>query len=506
MRRLDPRPLLALGMLVSTPALAFDVMLLAGVETGTDAVAVADMLANTNQIENVRVENNTSFFLPPLAEMLEYDAVMVFSDGGTSSELENPEIFGTLLSNYIQLGGSVVISTASNYSYTDQWGWNSRLFAPAGSFITDGYTPWLVDGTDLGSTGGQNMAKVEADHPLLNRVDTFVSQSSGDRTTGFALTEGTATIATWSDGVPLIVVNEHESGAAIVGVNVSPMADGSSAPSWLHADGDGRRMFVNALMYDKHGTPPEGIEFTYPGLNGVVPTEELTLEVVPGYDPDGYDLRVRVILDTDPNLDSPNRVTKSVDVMPGESVLEIPIEEAGVELPVNSEIYYEIWSQDPMLLPTMVLKGAFTYRATNDVPTVPEIIAPLSSARGPELLQLIVGNATDPDGDAVTYEFRVTEDAEGASVVLNYADVPEGAGTEGNLTQTSQLIRLETGDYFWSARAVDEFGAASEWTESVAFRAGDQFDSYSGCSATGLAGLGAPALFLGLLGLRRRQD
>ncbi len=106
--------------------------------------------------------------------------------------------------------------------------------------------------------------------------------------------------------------------------------------------------------------------------------------------------------------------------------------------------------------------------ATNPVPVntqpgMPTVISPVAGSESPlSRPELIFQNATDADGDALTYEVRILK---GDQVVVEYANLPEG--TETTLVPVDVALEENT-RYFWSAQAFDGRDA-SGWTPLQSF-------------------------------------
>lgn len=89
---------------------------------------------------------------------------------------------------------------------------------------------------------------------------------------------------------------------------------------------------------------------------------------------------------------------------------------------------------------------------SNEPPSAPSLVAPPDGAPDvPAYATLIVANATDADGDDLTYGFRIYSDAELTDLVASVDDVAEGVG------QTSWTVEsaLPLGTYYWRAFAAD---------------------------------------------------
>jgi hypothetical protein len=84
-----------------------------------------------------------------------------------------------------------------------------------------------------------------------------------------------------------------------------------------------------------------------------------------------------------------------------------------------------------------------------------------------------VNNATDPDGDPLTYRFEVYADPLSLLLVAASPDIPQGA------TQTSWAVSpalQENHLYWWWVRAKDSHGLISGWMSQAAFQVNVQND------------------------------
>ena len=87
---------------------------------------------------------------------------------------------------------------------------------------------------------------------------------------------------------------------------------------------------------------------------------------------------------------------------------------------------------------------------------------------------LEAGVAEDPEGDLVFYDFVVATDIELSDIVAGGEGLGLLGGTGPSATTdgaTSWRVSSNlNGDLYWSARAVDEFGEASEWAAPFALK------------------------------------
>ena len=110
----------------------------------------------------------------------------------------------------------------------------------------------------------------------------------------------------------------------------------------------------------------------------------------------------------------------------------------------------------------------FTVDAVDLPPSAPFPVSPApgaeASVRQPSL---VVRNGRDPEGRPLAYEFRLSDRGDMGSVLVSAAGIAEGPGAT---TWTPPLV-LEAGTtYYWSARARDDGGLVSPWTETLSFR------------------------------------
>ena len=109
----------------------------------------------------------------------------------------------------------------------------------------------------------------------------------------------------------------------------------------------------------------------------------------------------------------------------------------------------------------------FTVDAVDLPPSAPFPVSPApgaeTSVRQPALT---VRNGRDPEGRPLAYEFRLSDRSDMGSVLVSAAGIAEGPGVT---TWTPPLV-LEAGTtYYWSARARDDVGLVSPWTETLSF-------------------------------------
>lgn len=107
--------------------------------------------------------------------------------------------------------------------------------------------------------------------------------------------------------------------------------------------------------------------------------------------------------------------------------------------------------------------GRFTLSTRNDPPALPSPVAPEDGAIVTEAPTLVVREALDPEGGAVTTSFQVFDEA-GAAVDL-ILGLPRGESGEVRWVPTLP----GPGAYQWRAQGVDASGAVGPWTTLRSF-------------------------------------
>jgi PKD repeat protein len=290
------------------------------------------------------------------------------------------------------------------------------------------------------------------------------------------------------------------------------------------------------LATDDHGLDgawSEDGEFTV-NTDNAAPTETLFLDPLDGdvleevspvfvaseaTDAEGGVLSYFFEVDTVDTFSSPDRAVGEIPAS-GTGTVEWDTAEDFVTLRDNTTWLARVRAVDDLGAVSAWDAIEFYVRGPNDPPAMPTLLAP-ENALSTEITthSLVASHSVDPEGDAVHYEFRLASDAEGTDVVSEGLDIEAGAGPDGTEDQTSWQVELPgSGTWHWSARAVDELGAASEWADSWAIVVPDVepppdlVDACGDCEASfgSARGVRASAALLfavfALFGTRRRRS
>ena len=320
------------------------------------------------------------------------------------------------------------------------------------------------------------------------------------------------------DALSYTVEVHDASGALVAAASDVPAGDGLSPESWVvDVDLDLNASYTwTVLAIDEDGLQSGTSEGSFLLRDGIAPLdvafispedqsqiEELSpmIELTEATHGDPASLVYTIELDTALTFDSMDRVETEVDGT-GAGTVSWDLAADGVVLGEDLWWYARARAVDALGLSSDWALVHFLVRGENSAPSVPELSSPddASEVTAPVL---VVADAVDPEGDAISYVFRVSTDPEGNDVVATSDPVAAGGGPEGAAGRTSWVFTgEEKGTLYWSAQAIDDRGAASDFAAARSFvRAG----GCGGCS-TGTPGSATPivALLLGLLLGRRR--
>ena len=182
-------------------------------------------------------------------------------------------------------------------------------------------------------------------------------------------------------------------------------------------------------------------------------------------DPENQEISYRFELDTASTFDSEDYISNTVEeTQTGTVWWDLAVDSR--VLPENVWIYAKVTAIDEDGFESAPALISFFVRGPNDAPELPTLISPEDgSTHDGEYVVLVLGIATDIEEDEVFYDFILARDAELTDIVFEADGVVEGAGPlgeEGNST-VEVPFDLGTGEWYWSARSVDDRGDASEY-------------------------------------------
>jgi len=222
------------------PALAYDVAIYAADLPEYYGDAETKLIA-TGLFDSITVQSTQSF-TPTLADLQQYDAVILWSDYSFSDAYT----FGDNLADYMDGGGGVVIAVFAFNS--------SPGLGISGRIQSDGYLPFTLGG----NTSGTTLTLVEdlAGHALLDGVTSFNGGTSSYHHSGISTAAGATQVAHWDNGVALVSYSEPTAGIC-VGLNFFPGSSDSLSGGW-DASTDGDLLLANALLFAAGGADTDG--------------------------------------------------------------------------------------------------------------------------------------------------------------------------------------------------------------------------------------------------------
>ena len=192
-------------------------------------------------------------------------------------------------------------------------------------------------------------------------------------------------------------------------------------------------------------------------------------------DPEAQELTYVFRLDTVGSFDSEDLVEFEAPHT-GAGTVTVDLEDEGVELSDNTLWYGRVRAEDSLDLGGPWAEITFFVRGENDAPPVPELDLPADGSYVNEVAPTFsVLHVEDPDGDVVFYEIVVASDVEATAEITSTDGLLGGAGPVGDDTKTSWTSDTNLdGVVYWTARAVDDRGAASEWATPWMFTIGEE--------------------------------
>jgi hypothetical protein len=195
---------------------------------------VQNKVIGTGQLPRVDAALVSSGFpVPTLAQLRQYESVLVYSDSGFSDNVG----IGNNLADYVDLGGGVVLNT---FVF-----WSSGGLSIQGRLVTGGYLPFTTGGQT--NSSGMLLVKDQPAHPIYTGVSSLNGGASSYRNAPISIAAGATLLGHWNDGGPLVGVKDIGLGRT-TGLNFYPPSGDVVSGFWLSST-DGARLMANALLY-----------------------------------------------------------------------------------------------------------------------------------------------------------------------------------------------------------------------------------------------------------------
>ncbi len=204
-----------------------------------------------------------------------------------------------------------------------------------------------------------------------------------------------------------------------------------------------RSFFVNT-----QNDAPQGLVLLTPEADAVLTTQTPTLLVYNPQDVDGDSLELDMFVyafdDTSEPLASTERLALSAN---GNTQWQPTLDD-------NLRYLWQVIARDEHGLETASELRAFSINVRNDLPTTPQVIAPvMNSVVTTDTVELVIQNSTDVDNAELLYEFQLDSTPDFSSDnVKRVNSVPAGAD---GATRWTALFLADSTQYYWRARAFD---------------------------------------------------
>ncbi len=222
---------------------------------------------------------------------------------------------------------------------------------------------------------------------------------------------------------------------------------------------------VATFFYSTEDGAPDGVVFVSPLDDDFVEVASPPLVATEGTDPEGLPLLYRFEIDRVDTFDSSDLLGADIEeTLTGEVTWDLEADD--IELPEDEITWARVRAVDAAGIGTAWDVISFYVSADNAAPDIPELIRPAFDASLVEASPVfVIGTVIDQEGEEVSYDLVVARDIELTDVVHSVEGLLEGEGPEGAEGFSSHRFEtaLEVGGYFWSARALDESGVASDW-------------------------------------------
>lgn len=176
-------------------------------------------------------------------------------------------------------------------------------------------------------------------------------------------------------------------------------------------------------------------------------------------DPDKDVLVYTFELDKVNTFDSSDLQTSSLVAEGAENTTWI----VGKALTENSHYYWRAKASDGSAESPWSLTGSFFVNLYNEAPSSPVLMAPLDDVAVNVLTpELTLYDASDPDGDIISYLYEIAHDPAFVFPVTE-------SGLVGNKWVVENSL-VENEHYYWRAKAMDEHGLAGQWSQLGSFK------------------------------------
>ena len=194
-----------------------------------------------------RLEGVDSFEIaevaPTAADIEGYDVLFVFAE----RPFEDGTGFGDLLADFVDDGGGVVVAA---YAFSS----SSSL---SGRFVTEGYLPLTVNGSNSGPSGPMALERLpypRGVHEAFLDMIRFYGGPASLHSTGLSVVPGAELLGRWENGEPGIAAKEMDVGR-VIAINAFPVSNalrGNYPPVrdfWDARVSEGAALFTSSVVW-----------------------------------------------------------------------------------------------------------------------------------------------------------------------------------------------------------------------------------------------------------------
>ena len=292
---------------------------------------------------------------------------------------------------------------------------------------------------------------------------TPIYQQAGAKNLSVNVQDDDGGFATYAWQVTVTVVDSDNDGMPDAW-EIENFGDLTSAGSDTDSDGDG----VSDVDEFNAGTNPDASDYNAPSAPVALrPIDKYVAELMPtlvvnnASDPDVGDT-LTYSFEIYDNADYSGTAVMTAEVNEGEGTTSWAPE---TELTDGTKYWWRCLANDGVFDSPYSEDAWFVVSVANNAPATPILLLPVDGSMVSSLLPTVeLRSVSDPDMDAVTYDFEIYDDS---AMAAN--DLVGSAQGQAQVYWTVASDLEEDVTYFWRARAVDDQGAASDWSGLFSF-------------------------------------
>ncbi len=329
---------------------------------------------------------------------------------------------------------------------------------------TDPGTNDVLSWTLAGTASGASLTASTGSPVAVNWTPSFTDAQAGSVTLDLTVDDGDGGTDTLNCTVSVDYLDVDNDGMPDTWESANGL-DPTTDDSAADPDGDG----INNLDEWLGGSDPQAFggptaPVAVTPVGGAEVTSTLpTLEWSNATDPNGDPLTYTLEIYADSGLTSFVSGLAGISEGSGGTTTGVP----GSPLTENTSYWWRVNANDGNTDSSWSVAEEFFVNAVNEEPAQPVAASPVGGAIVASLTPLLQwSEVTDPDGDDLTYEVEIYEDAALTSLAWSVLQV---TGLGNGLAEVTTATLAENGVYYWQARATDEHGLSGDWSAAESF-------------------------------------